>query len=298
LGGARVTLDNFADRLVAAQRSKGSALVVGIDPQLDAPGKPGVPAGYSLQSWCCAIVEACAELAVAIKPQLAFFEARGLEGMRAFAAVVALARRLDLIVIADAKRADIGSTAAAYAQAFLGEGEFGCDAMTVNPYLGSDGILPFLAHVQRGRGLFVLVKTSNPSSGEFQDLLTPQRPLWESIAVQVDRWGRGLEGGHGLSAVGAVMGATYPRQAARARALMPTAIVLSPGLGAQGASAQDAVAAARADGLGVVVNASRAVMYAYQAEGSHNAVAAARAAASRLREHLAQALAGGGALEA
>lgn len=290
-------MENFADRLVQAQRRKQSALVVGIDPQLDEPGKPGLPAGYSLQRWCCEIVEACAELAVAIKPQLAFFEARGLEGMRAFAAVVALARRLDLITIADAKRADIGSTAAAYAQAFLGEGEFGCDAMTVNPYLGSDGILPFLAHVQRGRGLFVLVKTSNPSSGEFQDLLAPRLPLWESIAAQVDRWGRGLEGSHGLSAVGAVMGATYPLQAVRARALMPAAIVLAPGLGAQGASAQDAVAAARSDGLGVVVNASRAVMYAYQAGGPADAVSAAREAAAGLREQLTQALASRNALE-
>ena len=285
-------MENFADRLVTAQGRKQSVLVVGIDPQLDAPGKPGVPAGYSLQSWCCEIVEACAELAVAIKPQLAFFEARGVEGMRAFAAVVTLARRLELITIADAKRADIGSTAAAYAEAFLGEGEFGCDAVTVNPYLGSDGIAPFLTYARRGRGLFVLVKTSNPSSGELQDLPAPQRPLWESVAAQVDRWGRGLEGSHGLSAVGAVMGATYPREAARARALMPAAIVLSPGLGAQGASARDAVAAARADGLGVVVNASRAVMYAYQAGTELTAVAAARAAAAMLREQLAQALAG------
>ena len=161
---------DFADRLVRAQREKRSSLVLGIDPQLDRPGAPGVPAGVSLARFCCEIIEACAEFVAAIKPQLAFFEARGLEGMAALVEVIRFARGLGLIVIADAKRGDIGSTSAAYAEAFLGDGDFGCDAVTVNPYLGSDAMAPFVARVRNGRGVFVLVKTSNPSSGEFQDL--------------------------------------------------------------------------------------------------------------------------------
>src|SRR5208282_2822072 len=169
---------NFADRLAHASRLKESVVVLGIDPQLDAPGAPGIPRGYTLARFCCEIVEACARSAVVVKPQLAFYEARGLEGMRAFCEVVKLARRLGLITIADAKRGDIGTTSAAYAEAFLGDNEndFSCDAVTVNPYQGSDTLMPFIAKVRNGRGVFVLVKTSNPSSGEFQDRNAPNRP--------------------------------------------------------------------------------------------------------------------------
>ena len=166
----------------------------------------------------------------AIKPQLAFFEARGLEGMAALVEVLRFARGLGLIIIADAKRGDIGSTSAAYAEAFLGDGDFGCDAVTVNPYLGSDAMAPFVARVRNGRGVFVLVKTSNPSSGEFQDLNAAGRPVWEAVAGRVDGWGSDFIGQCGLSSVGAVIGATYPEQAARARALMPAAIVAGAGL--------------------------------------------------------------------
>ena len=162
-------MDYFSERLLEAQRRKGSLAMLGVDPQLDAPEMPGVPEGYTLSRFCCAIVEACAGSVCAIKPQLAFFEARGMDGMRALTEVIEFARRLGLPTIADAKRGDIGSTSAAYAEAFLGDGDFGCDAITVNPYLGSDAIAPFVARVRDGRGLFVLVKTSNPSSGEFQD---------------------------------------------------------------------------------------------------------------------------------
>ena len=168
---------NFADRLAKASRAKDSVVVLGIDPQLDVPGAPGIPPGYTLTRFCCEIVEACARSAIAVKPQLAFYEARGLEGMQAFCEVVKLARRLGLITIADAKRGDIGTTSAAYAEAFLGDGDFNCDAVTVNPYQGSDALMPFIAKVKNGdRGVFVLVKTSNPSSGEFQDLQRAQSP--------------------------------------------------------------------------------------------------------------------------
>lgn len=282
----------FADRLVEAQRSKNSVAVLGVDPQLDIRDAPGVPSGLSLARFCCEVVEAAADFVVAVKPQLAFFEARGIDGMRALTEVLALARKLKLLTIADAKRGDIGSTSAAYAEAFLGDGDFACDAVTVNPYLGSDAIAPFLAHVRKGRGVFVLVKTSNPSSGEFQDLTSGDRPLWEMVAERVRGWGDELIGKSGLSPVGAVIGATYPKQARRARELMPSATILVPGYGAQGASAADAVAAARADGLGVIVNASRSLMYAYRNRpGSAGVAQATRAEAEAMRDDLNRALA-------
>jgi orotidine-5'-phosphate decarboxylase len=280
----------FSERLLEAQRRKGSVAMLGVDPQLEAPGMPGLPAGYTLSRFCCAVVEACAPAVCAIKPQLAFFEARGLDGMRALVEVIALARRLGLLAIADAKRGDIGSTSAAYAEAFLGEGDFGCDAVTVNPYLGSDSIAPFVTRVRDGRGLFVLVKTSNPSSGEFQDRAADGAPLWEWVARRVEGWGSDFVGPSGLSPVGAVLGATYPDHAARARELMPHATVLVPGYGAQGASAVDAVRAARADGSGIVVNASRSLMYAYLKRPGATPAEAAAAAAETMRAELNAAL--------
>src|SRR5712675_306905 len=200
---------NFADRLAEASRQKDSVVLLGIDPQLDTPDAPGVPPGHTLAGFCCEIVEACAHSVVAVKPQLAFFEARGLEGMRAFVEVVKTAHRLGLITIADAKRGDIGTTSAAYAEAFLGDGDFGCDAVTINPYQGSDAAMPFVAKVREGRGVFVLVKTSNPSSGEFQDRAADGAPMWEWVARRVEGWGSDFVGPSGLSPVGAVVGATY-----------------------------------------------------------------------------------------
>jgi orotidine-5'-phosphate decarboxylase len=282
---------DFVDRLLAARAAKGSLAVLGVDPQPDTSKARGVPEGYSLARFCCEIVEACAPLVVAIKPQLAFFEARGLDGMRALAEVLALARSLGLITIADAKRGDIGSTSAAYAEALLGDGDFGCDAVTVNPYLGSDALAPFIARVRRGRGVFVLVKTSNPSSGEFQDRLAPERPLWEMVAERVHGWGSDFMGAHGLTPVGAVVGATYPEHARRARELMPASVILVPGYGAQGAGADDAIAAALPDGRGVIVNASRTLMYAYLQHPLLCPGEAAAVAAQAMRDDLNRALA-------
>ncbi|MGH7918286.1 MAG: orotidine-5'-phosphate decarboxylase, partial [Candidatus Binataceae bacterium] len=190
---------DFVEKLLEAQRVKRSVAVLGIDPQLDGRSGPGVPSGYTVARFCCEIIEACANSVVAIKPQLGFFEARGLDGLRALIEVLKCARALGLVTIADAKRGDIGSTSAAYAEAFLGDGDFGCDAVTVNPYLGSDALAPFVARVRQGRGLFVLVKTSNPSSGEFQDRLSPERPLWEAVAERVHGWGSDFIGANDLS---------------------------------------------------------------------------------------------------
>jgi len=282
---------NFADRLADASRLKHSVVVLGIDPQLDAPDAPGIPPGYTLARFCCEIVESCARSAIAVKPQLAFYEARGLEGMRAFCEVVKLARRLGLITIADAKRGDIGTTSAAYAEAFLGDGDFSCDAVTVNPYQGSDSLMPFIAKVRNGRGVFVLVRTSNPSSGEFQDLNAPNHPIWESVAARVNGWGADFVGDSGLSSVGAVVGATYPEHARRARELMPAATILVPGYDTQGGSAADAVASARADGTGFIVNASRSLMYAYRKQDGASPVEAAAEYAEAMRLKLNAALA-------
>lgn len=281
----------FADRLTALCQAKESIAVLGVDPHLDdAPGE-GIPAGYTLSGFCCEIVEACAKSVVAVKPQLAFFEVRGVEGMRALKEVIGLARRLGLVTIADAKRGDIGSTSAAYAEAFLGDGDFGCNAVTVNPYPGSDALAPFIARVSAGRGVFILVRTSNPSSGEFQDLVDASgRPLWEVVAARVRGWGEDFIGASGLSSVGAVVGATFPRHARRARELMPNAVILVPGYGAQGASAQDAVAAARMDGSGIIVNASRGLMYAYKKDRTKKPGEAAAEAAAAMRLALNEAL--------
>jgi orotidine-5'-phosphate decarboxylase len=280
----------FVERLTEARIRKNTIAVLGVDPQLDQPDAPGVPAGTTLASFCCEIVEACAESVIAIKPQLAFFEARGIDGLHALREVLALARRLDLVTIADAKRGDIGSTSAAYAEAFLGDGDFACDALTVNPYLGIDAIEPFIEKARsHGRGLFVLVKTSNPSSGDFQDLaLQSGGSLWEEVARRVNGWGDGLGGkdDNDFSPIGAVIGATYPDHGRRARLLMPRAIILVPGYGAQGAGADDALAASRADGSGVIVNASRSLMYAYLKRPELSPAAAAAEAAVAMRDAL------------
>jgi orotidine-5'-phosphate decarboxylase len=281
---------DFVERLVAAQRSKHTVAILGVDPQLDTRTTPGVPSGYPLARFCCEVIEACAPHIAAIKPQLAFFEARGLDGMRALAEVLKFARGLGLVTIADAKRGDIGTTSAAYAEAFLGDGDFACDAITINPYLGSDALAPFVARVRSGRGLFVLVKTSNPSSGEFQDLEAPHRPLWEAVAERVHGWGSDFIGAEGLTPVGAVIGATYPAHARRARELLPDSIILVPGYGAQGASAEDSIVTARADGLGAIVNASRSLMYAYLKSSDGVPGTAAAAAALAMREELNRAL--------
>ena len=280
----------FADRLVEASRAKKSVAILGVDPQLDSADTPGVPAGYTLTEFCCEIIEACEKSIVAVKPQLAFFEARGIEGMRALAEVVRYSRGRGLIVIADAKRGDIGTTSAAYAEAFLGNGDFASDAITVNPYLGADAIMPFVNRIRAGRGLLVLVKNSNPSSGEFQDLEASGKPLWEAVAARVRGWGDDFIGVNGLSSVGAVVGATYPKHLKRARELMPNTIILVPGYGTQGGSAEDAALAARGDGSGIVVNSSRGLMYAYLKKPGATPASAAAEAAEAMRLALNSAL--------
>ena len=191
-----------------------------------------------------------------MKPQSAFFELHGWQGVRAFESVCDYARDAGLIVIADVKRGDISTTADAYAEAVLRH----ADAATVNPYLGSDSVEPFLERCRDGKGIFVLVKTSNPGGRDFQDAtLADGRPLWELVAEHVDRWGRELVGAHGASSVGVVMGATYPEQLRRGRELLPHAPFLLPGVGAQGATVADCAPAFAGVAL---VSASRGVIFA------------------------------------
>jgi orotidine-5'-phosphate decarboxylase len=220
---------------------------------------------------CRAVIDAAGSACVAVKPQVACFERLGAPGWQALEATVEHARRAGLLVIADAKRGDIGSTAEAYAQAWIYRRDSGApmaDAVTVNPYLGGDSLDPFLAACHDGAGLFVLARTSNPGSGDLQEaVLADGRPVWERTAELIAGWGAPFVGSSGLSAVGAVVGATWPEAVARARDLMPHQPLLLPGVGAQGGSAGDLAGAFRDHPAGGLVVAARSVIYAWRERG-------------------------------
>jgi orotidine-5'-phosphate decarboxylase len=212
------------------------------------------------------VLDAVADLVPAVKPQLAFFEQYGVAGMQAFENTVRAAQQRGLLVIADGKRNDISSTGEAYANAYLGAGAFDCDALTATPYLGRDSLAPFVAACKKhGKGMFVVLKTSNPGSKDFQDqrLETTGRPLYESIASALHELGEELVGESGYSSIGAVIGATFPEEGRRLRELMPRALILVPGYGAQGGSAKAAAECFNDDGLGAVVSSSRGTTYAF-----------------------------------
>ena len=278
-----VARPHFGDRLAAAVERKRSQLVVGLDP---IPDLLPVELRDDVARFCCGIVDAVAPHAVAVKPQLAFFEALGPPGSLAFAEVCAYARRARLLVIADGKRGDVGSTARAYAAAYLEGDEAPADALTVNPWLGRESIEPYLASARRyGSGIFCLVKTSN-AGGDVQDVtLSDGRPMWQHVAALVADWGADLVGEHGLSAVGAVVGATHPRAVGEARKLMPRAIMLLPGVGAQGGKAGDLARAFTSGPASALATASRSVIYASRESGGDFRVAAG-AEAARLRAEI------------
>jgi orotidine-5'-phosphate decarboxylase len=273
-------MDCYADRLAAAISTKRTRVCVGLDPRLDAlPAglRQGVSdsaaAAAAYREFCCAIVEATANEAACVKPQSAFFEALGRDGCAALWDIIACAHRLGLPVILDAKRGDIGSTAEAYAQAcFHPYGQaFGVDAVTVNAYLGTDGVRPFVKTAREcGGGVYVLVKTSNPSSGELQDLYvdtpTGRCPVYLHMARLVEQWADGVIGECGYASVGAVVGATYPQQLAELRNGFPTVPFLVPGYGAQGGGPADVAPGFDFGGQGAVVNSSRGILFAYQSE--------------------------------
>jgi orotidine-5'-phosphate decarboxylase len=272
-----VSAGHFADRLAVEVERKGAPLCVGLDPD------PALmPEGTGVVEFCRGIVDAVAGIAVAVKPQAAFFEARGADGWAAFTEVCAYARETGLLVIADAKRGDVPSTARAYAAAFAPL----ADAVTVNPYLGRDSLDPFLAACRRdGAGLFCVVKTSNPGGGEVQDLvLSDGRHVWHQVAELVNEWGGDLIGEHGLSAVGAVVGATHPRAVGEARKLLPRSILLLPGVGAQGATPADVARAFTSGPASALVNVARNVIYAFRVSGMDWRTAAAAEASKYARD--------------
>lgn len=281
---------HFADRLNEAIQKKNSVVCVGLDPRLDRlpafilneafkeHGENFTGVANAFVTFCKGIIDSVHELAPAVKPQSAFFEQYGFQGVWAYEEICKYAREKGLIVIADAKRNDIGSTAKAYATAFLGKSEvmgeshsaLEADAVTVTPYLGWDGVEPFMeACAENEKGIFVLVRTSNDSAGDLQDRITQgeEMPVHELMGHFVEAWGSEDLGESGYSFVGAVVGATYPGEAKKLREIMPKTIFLVPGYGAQGGGAEDVRPCFNEDGLGAIVNSSRGIIFAYENHG-------------------------------
>ena len=276
---------HYADRL-QKRIAETSAVCVGLDPVLSKLPEGMTKDPDGVQTFCIGIIDAIANTAAAIKPQLAYFEVLGWEGMKVFFEVCEHAKKKNLIVIADGKRNDIGSTCEAYADAYLGASS-PIDALTVTPYLGADGITPFAERCAKNeKGMYVLVKTSNESSGDIQDLPIGDEVVHEHVAQLVESWGAQLIGpATNLSAVGAVVGATYPEEMKYLRTLMPHIPFLIPGYGAQGGTAKDAALGFLPDGTGALVNASRSILYASSKQDwKESASIAAEAMAEELKQ--------------
>lgn len=275
--------------LLTERVASTSPVCIGLDPRLEKlpEGLPKTADG--VLQFAKGIVDATRGAASCVKPQLAYYEMLGWEGMKAFWELCSYAKETGMIVIADGKRNDIGPTCEAYADAYLFEGS-PVDFLTVNPYLGSDGILPFIDRCkQNDKGLFVLVKTSNPSAGEIQDLPIGDEAVHEYLAQLTESWSTTCLGAKtSLSCVGAVVGATYPEEMKYLRTLMPHVPFLIPGYGAQGGTAQDAARGFIPDGTGAIVNASRSILYASGGKDWQDAAGkAAEAMAKELQEALA-----------
>lgn len=299
------------DRLIKAIAEKKNPSVVGLDPALGSipPAliekfvneyeNPLEGAGAAVTEWGRAIIDAIHDIVPAIKPQSAYYEALGWPGVKALAETVRYAQEKGMFVIVDGKRNDIGSTMQAYAAAYLGQTEiagrvceaFGGDALTVNGYLGTDGVAPLLQVCQENdKGVFILVKTSNPSSGELQDRIVGETTVYGAMGTLCESWGKQCMGVYGYSGVGAVVGATYPEQLRELRTALPHTMFLVPGYGAQGGGAQDVAGAFDARGLGAIVNSSRAILCAWKKEDTEDYAAAARRAALVMREDLTSVL--------
>ena len=274
------------NKLVEKIKKTGAPIVVGLDPMMnfvpehikaaafEAKGETLEGAAEAIWLYNKEIIDKTYDLIPAVKPQIAMYEQFGIPGLVAFQKTVEYCKEKDLVVIGDIKRGDIGSTSAAYATAHLGKVKVGntmCegfkeDFVTVNPYLGTDGIQPFIdVCKEEKKGLFILVKTSNPSSGEFQDRLIDGRPLYEHVGEKVAEWGADCMG-DSYSYIGAVVGATYPEMGRVVRKIMPKSFILVPGYGAQGGTAEDLVPFFNEDGLGAIVNSSRGIIAAYKQE--------------------------------
>lgn len=273
------------EKLIQGIITKKSPIVVGLDPVLDSlpeevlqcAAKEGrtfeETAAAAIEAFNCGIIDAVCDLVPAVKPQVAFYEQFGPAGMQAYRNTCVYAESKGLVVIGDIKRGDIGSTSRAYSNAHLGQVGAGAqyckgfptDIITVNPYLGDDCLKEFMDDVkQYDKGLFILVKTSNPTSSQLQNLISEGKPIYEHVAAMVNRWTEETVGPSGYSPVGAVVGATYPSEAERLRQLMPKAYFLVPGYGAQGGGGADVVPCFNNDGLGALVNSSRGIIFAWK----------------------------------
>ena len=303
------------NKLVEKIKKTGAPIVVGLDPMLsyvpehiqkksfDEYGETLEGAADAIWQYNKQIIDSTYDLIPAVKPQIAMYEQFGVEGLKAFQKTVDYCHEKDLVVIGDIKRGDIGSTSAAYAVGHLGKVQVGSktyagfdeDFATVNPYLGSDGVKPFIKVCkEEKKGIFVLVKTSNPSSGEFQDRIIDGRPLYEWVGEQVAAWGE-EHMGDDYSYVGAVVGATYPEMGKVLRKVMPKSYILVPGYGAQGGKGKDLVHFFNEDGLGAIVNSSRGIIAAYKQEkyasfGELNYADASRQAVKDMIEDISTAL--------
>jgi orotidine-5'-phosphate decarboxylase len=294
---AVVGTTHFADRLADCVERKRTQLVVGLDPvvellpvELQGEARGDAGAAAAVERFGRGVIDAAAPYIAAVKPQLAFFEALGSHGLAAFEELCGYARDAGLLVIADGKRGDIGSTARAYASAYIerrGELPPLADSLTVNPYLGFEAVEPFLAACKRhGTGIFVVTKTSNTGSADVQDLrLSDGRVLWHHVAELARGWGEDLVGERGLSSVGLVVGATYPRAVGEARRLCPQQVLLLPGIGEQGATPADVARAFTSGPASALVNVSRSLIYAFRARGG-DWRSAIRAQAGRLRDEI------------
>ena len=267
MAGSELAIDRLAEAII---RKKNPG-VVGIDPEwqrIPSCFREGCTSeAEAIARWACSVIDTVADIVPAVKPQMAFFEAFGAEGVRAHQQAVRYAHSRGLIVIDDSKRGDIGNTARAYAQAHLAtDGPINADFLTISPFLGSDSMQPFLDAAKRdGKGLFVLVKTSNPGSVEISEARNAQgESISDWLAGFVRESGRDCIGACGYSSVGAVVGATFPQEAAHLRRWMPRSFFLVPGFGAQGGTADDAAACFGDDGLGAVVNSSRGILYHHE----------------------------------
>jgi orotidine-5'-phosphate decarboxylase len=265
----------FSDRLAAAVRQQKTPVVVGLDPRYEnlptslqsvEHGTDSAHRASAYRAFCRGVIDVVAPLVPAIKPQAAFFEQLGPTGAGALADVIRYARDRGLLVIVDGKRNDIGSTAAAYADGYLGaHSAWGADALTINPYLGDDSLQPFVDAARvNDAGVFVLVKTSNPGGSQFQDLVADGEPVYRHVARHVARLAAEDARESGFGTAGAVVGATYPDQLAELRGIMPHSWLLIPGYGSQGGSGRDVAAAFRSDGLGAIVNNSRGIIFAHR----------------------------------
>lgn len=303
------------NKLIANIKKTQAPIVVGLDPTMKLipdfiinkaikeHGETLNAAGAAIWEYNKGIIDAICEYIPAVKPQIAMYEQFGMPGLEAFDKTVRYCKQKGLVVIGDIKRGDIGSTSTAYAIGHLGSVKIGSticrgfdeDFVTVNPYLGSDGVKPFIEVCkEEKKGIFVLVKTSNPSSGEFQDQLVGNRKLFELVGEKVNEWAGECMGDE-YSYVGAVVGATYPEEGKLMREVMPKSFILVPGYGAQGGKGKDLVHFFNKDGLGAIVNSSRGIIGAYQQQqyasyGEEGYADAALAAVKAMKEDIAQAL--------